>query len=163
MEDRKYTYTIVGNEIEDGWFMARAPEVPGAVTQGKDRNEAIEMMKEALKLLLESYQANATTSAEAMAIWESVTKVHLPVDRGQSPLESRPCETVTKVHLPVDIPRSALIRHIAKHGCHLDREGGEYSIYSNPKNGRFATVPRRGEIKETLACAICDGLGIART
>jgi|CXWL01.1.fsa_nt_gi predicted RNase H-like HicB family nuclease len=140
MGNLKVGYTIVCHRIEDGWFMARAPEIPGAVTQGKDQHEAIEMIKEAVELLLASYQANATTSAEAMKIWEKVTKVQLPVN----------------------VPRPDLIRHIAKHGCHLDREGGKYSTYTNPNNGRFAAVPRDREIKETLTRIICDELGIVR-
>jgi predicted RNase H-like HicB family nuclease len=28
-------YTVVYQEIEDGWIMATVPELPGAVTQGK--------------------------------------------------------------------------------------------------------------------------------
>lgn len=66
-------YTVVYEEIEDGWVMARVPELPGAVTQGKNREEAREMIKEAVELLLASYQANAATTAAASAIWETVT------------------------------------------------------------------------------------------
>ncbi|MBP89315.1 MAG: addiction module toxin, HicA family [Planctomycetaceae bacterium] len=58
--------------------------------------------------------------------------------------------------------RRNLIRHIEKHGCHLDREGRKHSIYRNPENGRCVAVPRHREIKETLARVICDQLGIVR-
>ncbi len=58
--------------------------------------------------------------------------------------------------------RRVLIRHLADHGCALDREGGNHSIYRNPANGRCAAVPRHREIKDTLSRVICDQLGIPR-
>lgn len=56
--------------------------------------------------------------------------------------------------------RTALIRHITRHGCYLDREGGRHSIYRNPQNGRCGAIPRHREIKETVARAVCGQLGI---
>jgi len=38
-------YTVVYQTIEDGWIMATVPELPGAVTQGENREEAREMVK----------------------------------------------------------------------------------------------------------------------
>jgi predicted RNA binding protein YcfA (HicA-like mRNA interferase family) len=32
--------------------------------------------------------------------------------------------------------RRDLIRHLERHDCYLDREGGRHSIYRNPQNGR---------------------------
>lgn len=58
--------------------------------------------------------------------------------------------------------RVDLIRHIERHGCYLDREGANHTIYRNPANGRCAAVPRHREIKETTARTICDQLGIPR-
>ncbi|HUY91196.1 MAG TPA: type II toxin-antitoxin system HicA family toxin [Pirellulales bacterium] len=58
--------------------------------------------------------------------------------------------------------RRALIRHLERHGCVLDREGARHSIYRNPANGRCTPVPRHREIKDTLARAICDQLGVPR-
>jgi predicted RNase H-like HicB family nuclease len=37
------------------------PELPGAVTQGRDTEEAQTMIREAVELLLESYRENAAT------------------------------------------------------------------------------------------------------
>ena len=34
--------------------------------------------------------------------------------------------------------RHDLVRHLERHGCHLDREGANHSIYRNPANGRCA-------------------------
>jgi predicted RNase H-like HicB family nuclease len=65
-------------EVEDGWIMATVPELPGAVTQGKDMDEARVMIKEVVKLLLESYRANAKKDAPGNAIWENLI-VDVPV------------------------------------------------------------------------------------
>ena len=73
MSTQRREYTVVYEEIEDGWVMARVPELPGAVTQGKDREETREMIKEAVELLLESYRANAASTTAGSAIWETVT------------------------------------------------------------------------------------------
>ncbi len=51
----KKELSVVYQELEDGWIMAQVPELPGAVTQGKDLAEAREMIKEAVELLLETY------------------------------------------------------------------------------------------------------------
>lgn len=69
----KREYAVLYQPIEDGWIMATVPELPGAVTQGKDLNEARAMIKEAVELLLESYRANAAKDAPGNAIWEKLT------------------------------------------------------------------------------------------
>jgi len=46
-------YTIVLEPQEEGGFTARCLELPGAVTQGETRREAIENIKEAIGLILE--------------------------------------------------------------------------------------------------------------
>jgi predicted RNase H-like HicB family nuclease len=69
----KHEYSVVYQTIEDGWIMARVPELPGAVTQGKDIAEAREMIKEAVKLLIESYRENAMKDAPGTAIWETLS------------------------------------------------------------------------------------------
>lgn len=73
MSATKREYSVVFEEIEDGWIMARVPELPGAVTQGKDLEEAGENIKEAVELLLESYRDHAATTASPEAIWGTVT------------------------------------------------------------------------------------------
>ena len=49
-------YRVLYQEVEDGWIMASVPDLPGAVTQGRDRDEARMMIREAVELLLESYR-----------------------------------------------------------------------------------------------------------
>ncbi len=55
----RHDYRVVYTPIEDGWIMATVPELPGAITQGRDMAEARTMIREAVELLLESYAENA--------------------------------------------------------------------------------------------------------
>ena len=66
-------YQVLYQQVEDGWIMATVPELPGAVTQGKDMAEARAMIKEAVELLLQSYRDNAERDAPGNAIWESLS------------------------------------------------------------------------------------------
>jgi predicted RNase H-like HicB family nuclease len=69
----KREYSVVYTPIEDGWIMAQVPELPGAVTQGRNMDEAREMIQEAVELLLQSYRENAVKGAPVGAIWETVS------------------------------------------------------------------------------------------
>jgi predicted RNase H-like HicB family nuclease len=69
----KREFSVVYTPIEDGWIMAQVPELPGAVTQGRDMAEAREMIQEAVELLLQSYRQNAEKDAPASAIWETLS------------------------------------------------------------------------------------------
>ena len=59
----KHDYDVVFTTIEDGWIMATVPQLPGAVTQGQDIEEARANIREAVELLLESYRSNAQKDA----------------------------------------------------------------------------------------------------
>jgi mRNA interferase HicA len=37
--------------------------------------------------------------------------------------------------------RADLIHHLEAHGCVLRREGKKHTIYHNPANGAFSTIP----------------------
>ena len=69
----KREYEVIYQEVEDGWIMATVPDLPGAVTQGKDMDEARAMIREAVELLLESYRANAQNEAPPGAVCERLT------------------------------------------------------------------------------------------
>jgi predicted RNase H-like HicB family nuclease len=45
-------FTIHYTPIEDGWVMAQVEEVPGALSQGRTREEARENVLDALRLML---------------------------------------------------------------------------------------------------------------
>lgn len=57
----RHDYTVVYQPIEDGWIMATVPELPGAVTQGSTPEEARANIKDAVELLLQSYQLGGFT------------------------------------------------------------------------------------------------------
>jgi predicted RNase H-like HicB family nuclease len=45
-------FTIRFSDAGDGWIMAQVEEVPGAISQGKTREEARENVTDALRLML---------------------------------------------------------------------------------------------------------------
>jgi predicted RNase H-like HicB family nuclease len=53
--------------------MATVPELPGAVTQGRNLDEARENIKEAVELLLEAYRDNARKDAPGSAMWDTIS------------------------------------------------------------------------------------------
>lgn len=46
--------TVVYEQDEEGWWVAQVPEVQGAVSQGRTREEARAMVMDALALALEA-------------------------------------------------------------------------------------------------------------
>ena len=56
--------------------------------------------------------------------------------------------------------RTALLRHLRRHGCVLKREGASHSLWTNPATGAVEAVPRHIEIPNLLARKICRGLGV---
>jgi predicted RNA binding protein YcfA (HicA-like mRNA interferase family) len=59
------------------------------------------------------------------------------------------------------VKRGDLLRHLRRHGCHLKREGGSHSLWTNPRTGAVEAIPRHNEISDRLAQKICRGLGVA--
>ncbi len=51
--------TAIYEHTEDGWWVVSVPEIPGAVSQGRTREEAREMIKDAVRLLLEVRREDA--------------------------------------------------------------------------------------------------------
>jgi mRNA interferase HicA len=58
------------------------------------------------------------------------------------------------------VKRTDLIRHLEANGCAFVREGGNHTVYRNPAQGKYSTVPRHREIKEGLVRKICRDLDI---
>jgi predicted RNase H-like HicB family nuclease len=46
-------------EREDDWFIAYAPEVPGANGQGKTKEEALQSIRDAIELIMEDRREDA--------------------------------------------------------------------------------------------------------
>jgi predicted RNase H-like HicB family nuclease len=57
-------YTAVIKKSTNGWYIAQCEQVPGAVTQGKTSDEAVQNLKEAIYLVLESEKAHGITRFE---------------------------------------------------------------------------------------------------
>lgn len=57
-------FTAVYEPTGDGWIFARVLEVPGAFTQGRDMEEAREMLRDALLLMLETNRDQAEKELE---------------------------------------------------------------------------------------------------
>ncbi len=51
-------YRVLIEQDEDGVYVAQAPTLPGCVSQGKTREEAIENVREAITAYLESLEAH---------------------------------------------------------------------------------------------------------
>jgi antitoxin HicB len=51
-------YRIQIQQDEDGVFVVEVPSLPGCISQGTTRSEAIENIKEAIQLYLESLEAH---------------------------------------------------------------------------------------------------------
>lgn len=110
---------------QDGeWFIAYSPEIPGANGQGKTKGEALEGLSEAIPLTLRG------------------------PSRRRSSRGSRGCHP-TDGHRAVK--RGDLLRHLCRHGCHLEREGGSHSLWANLQTGTTEAVPRHVEISDKLA------------
>lgn len=50
--------------------------------------------------------------------------------------------------------RKELVRRLTELGAVLHREGGEHTIYKNPRTGLLIAVPRHAEVNEHTAKAI---------
>jgi predicted RNase H-like HicB family nuclease len=51
-------YRVLIEPDEDGVFVAEVPALPGCISQGQTREQAIENIKEAIALYLESLEAH---------------------------------------------------------------------------------------------------------
>ena len=69
----KREFNVVYTTIEDGWVMAQVPELPGAVTQGRDMDEARSMIREVVELLLAQLSRQRGKEAPTGAVWETLS------------------------------------------------------------------------------------------
>jgi predicted RNase H-like HicB family nuclease len=53
----KYKYTVILNQEPDGGFVVTVPALPGCVTQGDTRDEALANVREAISVCLEDCAA----------------------------------------------------------------------------------------------------------
>ena len=51
-------FRVIIEQDEDGIFVAQVPTLPGCISQGESRREAINNVREAIQLYLESLEAH---------------------------------------------------------------------------------------------------------
>lgn len=56
--------------------------------------------------------------------------------------------------------RKELVRYLTQQGCVLSREGGKYSIFTNPVTAKEVPVTRHTEIAGFTVRKICRDLGV---
>ncbi len=54
MKSKLYNFTVLIEQDEDGWYVAKVPDLQGCATQGKTVQEALERVKEAIQVCLEA-------------------------------------------------------------------------------------------------------------
>ncbi len=54
MKKHAYQFTVLIEQDEDGWYVAKVPDLQGCATQGKTVQEAIERVREAVQVCLEA-------------------------------------------------------------------------------------------------------------
>ncbi len=54
-------FKVVIREGEDRWYVVECPSLPGCISQGKTKKEALENIKEAIELYLELEEVQVTT------------------------------------------------------------------------------------------------------
>lgn len=59
-------------EQDEGWHIAHCPEVPGANGQGRTKEEAVQSLSEAIKLILEDRREEGLRGVPPTAIRETV-------------------------------------------------------------------------------------------
>ncbi len=68
-------YRVLIEQDEDGMFVAQVPALPGCISQGKTRAEALKNIREAIEVYVESLQAH--DDAIPPSIDEEVVEVAL--------------------------------------------------------------------------------------
>jgi predicted RNase H-like HicB family nuclease/DNA-binding Xre family transcriptional regulator len=65
-------FTAIYELTEDGWWVVSVPEIPGAHSQGETLEEAREMIRDAVRMLLEVRREDAERETEGKknVVWE---------------------------------------------------------------------------------------------
>ncbi|HLF16783.1 MAG TPA: type II toxin-antitoxin system HicB family antitoxin [Candidatus Thermoplasmatota archaeon] len=66
---------VILTPVEDGWWMVEVPSLPGCVTQGATKKEALENVKEAIQGVIEAMKDLGKDIPEDQAIESAVVVV----------------------------------------------------------------------------------------
>lgn len=67
-----FTRQVVLHQEEDGGYWVEVPSLPGCVSQGDSKDEALANIKEAIELYIESLQANGDPIPEENVVMVKV-------------------------------------------------------------------------------------------
>ena len=70
-------YTVILQKEEDGGYVATVPVLPGCVSQGDNREEALKNIQEAIEVYLEDVRA----AGETVPIEDELALLEVAVDR----------------------------------------------------------------------------------
>ncbi|HEY9206579.1 MAG TPA: type II toxin-antitoxin system HicB family antitoxin [Candidatus Methanoperedens sp.] len=60
-------FKVIIKEGKDGWYVVEVPTLPGCISQGRTRKEALKNIKEAIELYLEPEDDPSIVSAGQVA------------------------------------------------------------------------------------------------
>lgn len=69
-------YTVILEPQEEGGFTARCLELPGAISQGETKEEALENIKEAIELVLEVLREDLNRCENAQVLKVELADVY---------------------------------------------------------------------------------------
>ena len=68
-------YTVVLESQDEGGFTVQCVEIPGAISQGENKDEALANIKEAIELVLEVQREELQKKTDAISL--EITKVEV--------------------------------------------------------------------------------------
>ena len=57
-QEERMKYRVIIEQDEDGMFIAEVPSLPGCISQGETRTEALKNIQEAIEVYIESLKAH---------------------------------------------------------------------------------------------------------
>ena len=75
MEGKSLNYMVLIEQDEDGVFIAKVPDIPGCYTQGKNVEQVMERVKEAIRVCLEAEELEDILPLKFVGIQQVEIKV----------------------------------------------------------------------------------------
>jgi len=75
MKGQRLNYTVLIEQDEDGIYIAKVPDILGCYTQGKNVEQAIERVKEAIQVCLEAEELEDIMPLKFVEIQQVEVKV----------------------------------------------------------------------------------------
>ncbi len=130
-------FKVILERDEDGIYVARVPELPGCVSDGKTKKEALKNIREAIEGYIE------TLHAEGWPLPKVISEETVTVD-----IKS------LSAKLPV-LSSTDVVKAFAKIDYVFARQRGSHIILVNRETRKIAVIPKRKEIpKGTLRVII---------